>query len=293
MARLSFAELREFIRAEQRFAVKVASILAATLLSGAAVLALAAETSAVARADTITTTTSSVNSATFGMTLPSAALPTGQDEIHSSDGTSCRSAVGGNGAYMDMGVIGAPQNDTTNATAAAYGRVVIPLGQVAHRLDCSQLYALEIERLKMEIQLARMGNAGGGVTPESKNGAWMQEGWNDAPAKTTAVAAANPPKKDPALAGAPLTAVATPAPAAMVNSFGPPPDKNGKKKPIKAAAAPSDPIVTGTLVSAAPPVASSLAMPGTLNLLPPAKMNWKIATQPSIQPVFASSNALY
>ena len=231
--------------------------------------AVAALLIGAAQADTITTTSSIVNSAQFGMTLPSASLPSGQDEIHSSDGTSCRSAVGGNGAYMDMGLIGAPSSsDSTNATAAAYGRVVIPLGDTAKRLDCSQLYALEIERLKMEIQLAKMG-AGAGATPEFKKGAWMDEGWNDAPpkgappAKSAVVTNALPGKAS--AQGAVLTAVATPPSPTVVNEIGSP---TSKKKPLIA----SDPQVTGSLTPA-------LAVPASLKLTAPY--------------LTANSNALY
>ena len=35
--------------------------------------------------------------------------------------------------------------------------MVIPLGRSAKRLDCTQLYALEVERLKIELRLMQMG----------------------------------------------------------------------------------------------------------------------------------------
>ena len=38
-------------------------------------------------------------------TLPGVTLPQGQDEIRSADSTTCRSAVAGSGAYLDVGVI--------------------------------------------------------------------------------------------------------------------------------------------------------------------------------------------
>ena len=120
------------------------------------------------------------NSSQFGMTLPQASLPSGQDEIRTSDGTSCRSSVGGNGAYFDMGVIGTPAGESIDATAAAYGRIVVPLGRQAKRLDCTTLYMLEIERLKIELQTAKMGIGSKAPSQEADLDAdWANEGWGD------------------------------------------------------------------------------------------------------------------
>ncbi|MCB1382298.1 MAG: hypothetical protein KDJ73_05090 [Notoacmeibacter sp.] len=98
-----------------------------------------------------------------GFNLPGVQLPQGADEVRAADGTTCRSAVSGNGAYLDLGVIGTPKTITTSSRTSteqsfsAYGRVVIPLGRSAKRLDCTQLYALEVERLKIELRLMQMG----------------------------------------------------------------------------------------------------------------------------------------
>ncbi|MGL4488510.1 MAG: hypothetical protein ACRCU5_03595 [Rhizobiaceae bacterium] len=81
-------------------------------------------------------------------------MPQGTDEVRAADGTSCRSAVGGNGAYVDMGMVG-KQGVADNG--AYYGRVVVPLGKGSKRLDCSRLYELEVERLKLELELAKAG----------------------------------------------------------------------------------------------------------------------------------------
>ncbi len=87
--------------------------------------------------------------------LPGVSLPQGTDEVRAADGTSCRSAVGGNGAYLDMGAIGTPSDNMKSSSV--YGRVLIPLGASSKRLDCSQLYQLEVERLKLELELAKAG----------------------------------------------------------------------------------------------------------------------------------------
>jgi hypothetical protein len=104
--------------------------------------------------------TSSVNN---GFSLPGVSLPQGTDEVRAADGTSCRSAVGGSGAYLDMGVIGKPNTEVANNNY--YGRVVVPLGRGPKRLDCVKLYELEVERLKLELELAKAG-LGRAVDPE-------------------------------------------------------------------------------------------------------------------------------
>ena len=117
----------------------------------------------------------------FGVNLPNAALPSGSDEVRAADGTSCRSAVGGNGAYLDSGVIGSPGGNGLGETGAIYSRVVIPLGETPRRLDCGALYDLEVQRLRAELQLARMGLASHGqpTTPSfniSSNENWSTDG---------------------------------------------------------------------------------------------------------------------
>lgn len=113
--------------------------------------------------------------------LPGVTLPQGQDEVHAADGTTCRSAVGGSGTYLDVGAING--NSRTTDNVSTYARVVIPLGRQTKRLDCSRLYELEVERLKMELALLKMGlsaDAKPTVTSNSDEARWSQEGWSDA-----------------------------------------------------------------------------------------------------------------
>lgn len=117
----------------------------------------------------------------FGVNLPNAALPSGSDEVRAADGTSCRSAQGGNGAYLDSGVIGSPGGNGLGESGAIYSRVVIPLGETPRRLDCGALYDLEVQRLRAELQLARMGLASHGQVSAassevSSNDNWSNEG---------------------------------------------------------------------------------------------------------------------
>jgi hypothetical protein len=137
------------------------------------------------------------NNSQFGMVLPYASLPSGQDEIRTADGTSCRSAVGGDGTYMDTGVIGTPATQNLDSSAAVYGRLVIPLGKKATRLDCTRLYDLEIERLRTELALAKMGLSGDAAAqaPSAAGKNWENEGWTNVTPTAASAAPIDPPLK--------------------------------------------------------------------------------------------------
>ena len=97
-----------------------------------------------------------INQNLSGFSLPGVQLPQGHDEVRAADGTTCRSAVSGSGAYLDVGIIGSPEQ-MQNGNLSHYGRIVIPLGRKPKRLDCSKLYNLEIQRLQIELRLMQMG----------------------------------------------------------------------------------------------------------------------------------------
>ena len=128
------------------FRTKVAIATAATLMTSML--------SQVAGAQTISQNIS-------GFNLPGVQLPQGHDEVRAADGTTCRSAVSGSGAYLDVGVIG---DDNNTSGMSSYGRLVIPLGKKPKRLDCSRLYDLEVRRLELELRLMELG-LNRGVTP--------------------------------------------------------------------------------------------------------------------------------
>ena len=77
----------------------------------------------------------------------------------------CSQSINSSGGYLDLGIAGgdlstyysSSQNFATNNTAVGYARVIIPLGKRPKRIDCSQLYQLEIERLKAEIEALQIG----------------------------------------------------------------------------------------------------------------------------------------
>lgn len=116
------------------------------------------------------------NYSQFGLNLPQIAVPYGQDEVRAMDGTYCRSSVSNGGAYMDMGMMGNGGGDDMPGGGAVYGRVIVPLGKKPGRIDCTALYNLEIERLRLELQLTKMGISGG--ARPSANSEWQNSGWS-------------------------------------------------------------------------------------------------------------------
>lgn len=102
-----------------------------------------------ARADVYTGHSSST-----GFNLPGVSTPSGYDEVRAADGTTCRSALGNRGAYVDVGGV-ATERDGSFGNGAVYGRVIVPLGQKPDRIDCGSLYQLEIERLRAEVAMMR------------------------------------------------------------------------------------------------------------------------------------------
>ena len=108
-----------------------------------------------------------INQNISGFNLPGVTLPSGHDEVRAADGTTCRSAVSGNGAYVDVGVIGNPEQSSTDSSVSAYTRVVIPLGEKRDRIDCGKLYNLEVRRLEIELKLMELG-LNRGIAPVSE-----------------------------------------------------------------------------------------------------------------------------
>lgn len=105
---------------------------------------------------------------TSGVYLPPAPSGSGgEDSIETSSGTRCRQSMNSNGAYVDVGMAGSAaspnQNpiysygDTRDKEAMAYVRMTIPLGRRPDRIDCSKIYELELDKLRREVELLRLG----------------------------------------------------------------------------------------------------------------------------------------
>lgn len=90
----------------------------------------------------------------------------GGDDVRGRDGTTCKQgtyakptidfgvAMSTGGANSQNNSIPNVQQAMTNSNSSygVYARIVIPLGADPKRIDCTQLYALEIERLRAELE---------------------------------------------------------------------------------------------------------------------------------------------
>ncbi len=105
-----------------------------------------------------------------GLLLPPPPVgPGGEDSITTSEGVRCSQSINSSGGYLDLGIAGGDLssaysnsgygNDDDNApqSAVAYARVIIPLGEAPTRLNCARLYELEIQKLKAEIEMLKVG----------------------------------------------------------------------------------------------------------------------------------------
>lgn len=101
-----------------------------------------------------------------GLLLPPPPVgPGGEDSITTSEGVRCSQSINSNGGYLDLGVAGGDlstyysgsEGGSAPSSAVGYARVIIPLGQTPQRLDCGRLYELEIQKLKAEIEMLKIG----------------------------------------------------------------------------------------------------------------------------------------
>ena len=103
-----------------------------------------------------------------GLLLPPPPVgPGGEDSITTSEGVRCSQSINSSGGYLDLGVAGGDlsnaygnedwDDDGAPQSAVAYARVIIPLGEAPTRLNCARLYELEIQKLKAEIEMLKVG----------------------------------------------------------------------------------------------------------------------------------------
>jgi hypothetical protein len=93
--------------------------------------------------------------------------PGGEDSVTTSEGVRCSQSINSNGGYLDLGIAGGDLSSyysgvdgapsSAPQSAVGYARVIIPLGQTPKRLDCGRLYELEIQKLKAEIEMMKVG----------------------------------------------------------------------------------------------------------------------------------------
>lgn len=114
-----------------------------------------------------------------GYLLPHVPVPNSFDEVRAADGTSCRTSMAGNGSYLDIGSIGNKGVNSDFDSGSVYARVIVPLGERPQRIDCSQLYYHEIERLRYELRLAKsgIGEDAGTASINGQDPSWARDGW--------------------------------------------------------------------------------------------------------------------
>lgn len=93
----------------------------------------------------------------LGLTLPSSSSGYGQDII-SSGGLSCSQSVDG-ATKIETGIVRTQQDQPSSVTTSApnaqtglYARIVIPIDKPQARIDCNELYQLELMRRRLELR---------------------------------------------------------------------------------------------------------------------------------------------
>lgn len=83
-----------------------------------------------------------------------------QSDSFRANGLDCSMAIGSS-TNVEFGVVGVINRDTSLITTApndpgrnvgVYGRITIPIGAPKERLDCNELYQLELRKKRVEIQ---------------------------------------------------------------------------------------------------------------------------------------------
>jgi len=96
------------------------------------------------------------DSTSLALQLPSSSLSYQSDSFRAGD-LDCSMAIGGS-TNLEMGVLGGVNNlDGTGLMPQTkdiglFARIVIPLNAPKSRIDCNQLYLLELQQRRLEIQ---------------------------------------------------------------------------------------------------------------------------------------------
>lgn len=120
----------------------------------------------------------SAQTAIGSINLPSTpAFPQGQDRIRGADGTECARSTAPRSKWAEVGVVGTgvggqgvensypfvgyngaipTAQPYSRAGGAVYARIIINLDAKQADLDCNHLYALELDRLRAELEQAKL-----------------------------------------------------------------------------------------------------------------------------------------
>jgi len=97
-------------------------------------------------------------STSLGLQLPSAPQAYGQDSIRAGD-LDCKNAIGGS-TQLEFGVTGIVDNHqspfggnsgSSEKDVGVYARIVIPLDKPKERINCNDLYELELRKKRIEV----------------------------------------------------------------------------------------------------------------------------------------------
>jgi len=97
-------------------------------------------------------------STSLGLQLPSAPQSYGQDSIRAGD-LDCKNAIGGS-TQLEFGVTGIVDNHqspfggnggSSEKDVGVYARIVIPLDKPKERINCNDLYELELRKKRIEV----------------------------------------------------------------------------------------------------------------------------------------------
>lgn len=108
----------------------------------------------------ITCLSASANTGSLNLSLPGS-YGSYQSDSFRADGLDCSMAIGSS-TNVEFGVVGVINRGPTNTITTdpnnqakdigVYGRITIPIGAPKHRLDCNELYQLELTKKRMEVQ---------------------------------------------------------------------------------------------------------------------------------------------
>lgn len=102
------------------------------------------------------------NPSSLNLALPGS-IGSFQSDSFRADGIDCSMAIGSS-TNVEFGVVGIINNNNNNNTAIStspnirgrdvgvYGRLTIPIGAPRNRLDCNELYQLELRKKRIEVQ---------------------------------------------------------------------------------------------------------------------------------------------
>ena len=99
------------------------------------------------------------NTGSLNLSLPGA-YGSYQSDSFRANGLDCSMAIGSS-TNVEFGVVGVINRDTSSISTSqndpgrnigVYGRITIPIGAPKERLDCNELYQLELKKKRIEVE---------------------------------------------------------------------------------------------------------------------------------------------